>query len=204
MTIYSHGTTIKDPRALLNPAKDGVGHSAPKNDALDKVQGRIRYTDDIKLPHMAFAKLVRSPHAHARILAVNKESVLSMPGVIDVLCGSDMPVQYGVIPWTKDEYPLALKKARFVGDAVAAVIAEDELCAHEAMLKLDVEYELLPSILNIKEAIDNPHIQVNEHAKRGNITKHVELSFGPVEENLAKSAEVLKENFHFITQLMQP
>ena len=194
MSVYEHGTTIEDSLSLKNPERDGVGKSGPKIDALEKLLGRIRYTDDIKLPHMAFAKLVRSPHAHARIRYINKESVRLLPGVIDVIVGLDMPVKYGVIPWTKDEYPLAVEKARFVGDAVAAIIAEDELSASEAALKLEVDYEILPAILNVKDAIARPDIQVNEHAKVGNITKEVSLSFGHVEENLQNVKRQEKRN----------
>lgn len=197
MSIYEHGTTIKDSLELKNPGRDGIGKGAPKIDALDKLLGRIRYTDDIKLPRMAIAKLVRSPHSHAHIRNINKESVRSMPGVIDVIVGLDMPVKYGVIPWTKDEYPLAVKKARFVGDAVAAIIAEDELSAMEASLKLEVDYEILPAILNVNDAMSRTDIIVNEQAKVGNITKEVSLSFGPVEENLQKAHLVHHEQFFF-------
>lgn len=197
MIIYEHGTSIKDTIKTKNPHQEGIGESALKYDALDKVLGRIRYTDDIKLPHMAIAKLVRSPHAHARIRHINKNSVLSMPGVIDVITGQDMPVKYGVIPWTKDEYPLAFEKARFVGDAVAAIIAEDELSASLAAHKLEIDYEVLPAILTIEDAIAYPEIKVNEHAKIANITKEVDLSFGAVEENLSNAYIKLNEKFSF-------
>ncbi|HXW60670.1 MAG TPA: xanthine dehydrogenase family protein, partial [Myxococcota bacterium] len=108
-----------------------------------------------------------------------------------------MPIKYGVIPWTKDEYPLALEKSRFVGDAVAAIVAENERCAHEAALKLKVEYEILPAILSIKDAQQNPEIKVNEHAKVGNITKEVDLTFGSFEENLKNADVVLEKHFSF-------
>lgn len=173
-----------------------VGHREKKIDALDKVIGRVRYTDDIKLPGMVFAKLVRSPHAHAKILKVDKESILGLEGVLDVLTGQDLAVKYGIIPWTKDEYPLALDKARYVGDAVAAVIAESEFLAHEASLKLKITYEVLPAILTIEQA-KNALVKIHEHAKVGNITKKVELSFGEVDKNLSQSFINLRKNFSF-------
>ena len=167
-----------------------------KIDALDKLLGRTRYTDDIKLPRMVFGKIVRSPHAHAKIININKSSISNIPGVLDIITGADMPIKYGVIPWTKDEYPLSFDKARFVGDAVAAVIATSELIAHEAALKLEINYEILPAVLNINDAQNLP-IQVNEHAKINNITKHVELSFGDTQKELENSHIILEQKFSF-------
>ncbi len=196
MTVFPHGTTIADSLALKRPDQKGVGHRHPKIDALDKLLGRIRYTDDIKLPRMAFAKIVRCPHAHARIVKIDRDSALTMAGVLDVIIGEDMPEKYGVIPWTKDEYPLAVGKARYVGDAVAAVVAETEYQAHRAAQKLIVEYEILPAILTIADAKTSA-LQVNEHAKKGNITKEVDLSFGDVDRELAQADMLLTEKFSF-------
>lgn len=196
MTWFSHGTTIKDSQTRVRPDGLGIGHRHQKIDALDKLAGRIRYTDDIKLPRMVFGKIVRSPHAHARIKHIDIESVLRMKGVLDVIVGNDMPEKYGVIPWTKDEYPLAVDKARLVGDGVAAVIAESEYAAHAAAQKLVIDYEILPPILSIADA-KMATLQVNEHAKRGNVTKDVDLSFGNVDDEIKNADFVLTEDFVF-------
>lgn len=204
MSIFPHGTTIEESLAVQKRPHSGVGHSGKKIDAVEKLLGRIRYTDDIALPHMVFGKIVRSPHAHARIIRIDKSSVMSIPGVLDVIVGADLATKYGVIPWTKDEYPLALDKARYVGDGVAAVIAETELIAHTAALKLSVEYEPLQKILNVQEAQAADAVKVNEHAKVGNITKHVDLSFGDVESCLAEADFVMNEEFSFHTTTHAP
>lgn len=198
MKNYPHGTSVHNPLGRSNKqvTGPGIGHKASKIDALDKLLGRVRYADDIVLPNMVYGKIVRSPHAHAKIKYINKQSVAHIPGVLDIITGADMPVKYGVIPWTKDEYPLAVDKARFVGDAVAAIIATSEFVAHEAALKLEVIYEILPSILNIKDA-QNINIKVNEHAKVANITKHVDLCFGDVEHELSSSDIILSHSFSF-------
>lgn len=197
MTIYPHGTTIKEHQQRSRHDGLGIGHRQKKIDALDKLVGRIRYTDDIKLPHMVFGKIVRSPHAHARIVSINRESVLDLKGVLDVIVGADMPTKYGVIPWTKDEYPLAVDKARYVGDGVAAVIAETEAIAHDAAMKLKIEYEILQAVLSISDAKHYTHIKVNEHAKVGNITKEVDLSFQDVEQYFNDSDVKLVQDFSF-------
>jgi 4-hydroxybenzoyl-CoA reductase subunit alpha len=197
MTIYPHGTTINNSLKKMSEQGIGVGERLPKIDAMDKLMGRIRYTDDIKLNNMVHGKIVRSPHPHARILAIDTSSVLKLKGVLDVIVGADLPIKYGVIPWTKDEYPLALDKARYVGDAVAAVIAETPYDAHQAALKLRVDYEVLPAILNVAQAKNEPTHKVNEHAKVGNITKEVDLSFGDVDELMAQSDVVMAQDFSF-------
>lgn len=196
MNIYSHGTSVKDNLKHENHSDRGVGHSSQKIDAKAKLLGRLRYTDDIKLPNMLFGKIVRSPHAHALIKKIDKDEVLAIPGVHDVIVGEDLAVKYGVIPWTKDEYPLAYKKARYVGDAVAAVIADSEALAYEASLKLKITYEVLPAVLNCEQAKIS-ETKVNEQAKVGNITKKVELSFGEVDKNFGESALVLTKDFSF-------
>ena len=199
MKYYPHGTSVDEPLVRSNKqviTGSGIGHRACKIDALDKLLGRVRYADDIVLPNMVFGKIVRSPHAHAKIIYINKQSVADIPGVLDIITGADMPVKYGVIPWTKDEYPLALDKARFVGDGVAAIIATSELVAHEAALKLEIIYETLPAVLNINDA-RNINIKVNEHAKVDNITKRVDLCFGDIEHEFGLSDIIISQDFSF-------
>jgi len=197
MSIYPHGTTIQNnQKKMLRPGL-GVGERIPKTDALDKLLGRARFGDDIKLKNMLYGAIVRSPHAHAEIVHVDKDSALLMPGVVDVIVGSDMPKKYGIIPWTKDEYPLAVDKARYVGDGVAAIIAESPYAAQQAALNLVIEYKVLPAILSVADAKNNPGNKVHEHAKVGNITKDVNLSFGNVDDLLATSDIVLTHDFSF-------
>ncbi len=114
-------------------------------DMLGRVGGGVRYTDDIQLPGMLHAKIVRCPHPHARILSIDASEALAMPGVHGVITGKDMPIKFGIIPWTPDEYPLALDVARFVGDGVAAVAATDERTALDASRKIKIEYEVCRS-----------------------------------------------------------
>src|SRR5262245_64932834 len=123
-----------------------------------RVTGQIRYTDDIHLPRMLWGRLLRCPHPHARIVRIDPARALARPGVIAVITGRDMPERFGIIPWTPDEYPLALERARFVGDAVAAVAATDERLAHEAAEMIDVEYEILPSATDLDASIHKPAV----------------------------------------------
>src|SRR6185436_20555236 len=108
-----------------------VGARFPKSDGVAKADGSGVYADDIALPRMLHAKILRSPHAHARIKSIDVSAAESMPGVYATVVGAEMPLRYGIIPWTQDEQALAVDKARYVGDGVAAVAAADEDSAND-------------------------------------------------------------------------
>lgn len=169
-----------------------IGKRNRKVEGLAKLTGRAVYADDLTLPRMLHAKLLRSIHAHARIRAIDASAALALPGVHAVITGRDLPEWFGIIPWTQDEQALCEEKARYVGDAIAAVAADTELLAEEALRLIRVEYEVLPAITGIDEALAHPEIQVNEKAIEGNLSKHVHLEFGPVDDRLAASDEVVE------------
>ena len=172
-----------------------IGKRSRKVEGLQKVTGRAIYADDIALPRMLHGKLLRSIHAHARILSIDASAALAVPGVHAVITGKDLPEYYGIIPWTQDEQALCETKARYVGDAIAAVAADSELLAEEALRKIRVEYEVLPAITTPEEGLAHPETQVNEKASEGNVSKHVHLEFGPVDDLLAKSDEVVEAEY---------
>ncbi len=174
-----------------------IGRRRGKVNAAEQVTGRTRYADDMTFPGMLHAKLVRSPHAHARILRIDASRALAMEGVHAVITGRDMPVKYGILPWTQDEYPLALDKARFVGDAVACVAAVDELTAVRAAAAVEVTYQALPHVLDPEEALASGAPVVNEAARHGNVTKHVHLEFGDVDAGLAGSDATAEGDYFF-------
>jgi CO/xanthine dehydrogenase Mo-binding subunit len=113
-----------------------IGQPLVKVDAAAKVTGQTVFADDLVLPRMAFARLLRSPHPHARIRAIDVSRAAAHPGVLATLVGSELPIPFGILPVSQDEHALCLNKARFVGDPVAAVAAIDEETA-EAALALD-------------------------------------------------------------------
>ncbi len=179
------------------PSGRFIGASARKIDGALKATGRALYADDIAFPDMLHAKLVRSPHAHARIRGIDVSAALSTPGVFAVVTGADLPTPYGIIPWTEDETALATDKVLFVGDAVAAVAAVDEDTANLAVKRVQVDYEVLPPIFDPNLALAQGDVnKLNPFARHGNITKHVDLAFGDVEQALA-SAEARVEDDYF-------
>jgi CO/xanthine dehydrogenase Mo-binding subunit len=176
---------------------NGVGDRFPKVDGAVKADGSGLYADDIAFPRMLHAKILRSPHANARIRRIDVTRALAYPGVVATLIGEELPEKYGVIPWTHDEQALATDHVRFVGDEVACVAALDERTAEEALNLIEVDYEILPAVLTPEDALAHPEIKVNEKAKIGNITKQVQLEFGPVDEELAKAAAVARETYFY-------
>jgi 4-hydroxybenzoyl-CoA reductase alpha subunit len=176
-----------------------VGRPRRKVDGLAKATGQAVYTDDIVLPGMLHAKTLRSPHAHALIKSIDTSGALALAGVHAVITGQDLPIKYGVIPWTPDENALALDKVRFIGDEVAAVAAVDEDTANAALKLIEVEYEPLHAFLDPHEALrrGEPAIHDDPEHKKGNVSKHVRLEFGELEAELAASDLVIEEDYSF-------
>jgi 4-hydroxybenzoyl-CoA reductase alpha subunit len=174
-----------------------IGKPLPKVDGLAKATGAAVYADDIALPGMLHSKTLRSPHAHARILSIDVSAALALPGVLAVISGRDLPIKYGVIPWTQDENALAVDKVRFVGDPVAAVAALDEDTANAALKQIRVEYELLHAYFDPRESLVRHEPAIHEGRKEGNVSKRVQLAFGDVDAELAASALVVEGEYSF-------
>ena len=181
-----------------------IGKPQRKIDGLAKATGRAAYTDDITLPGMLHGKILRSPHPHARILSIETARATALDGVHAVITGKDMPVRYGIIPWTPDEYPLCVDRVRYIGDGVAAVAAVDEDTATEALGLIDVEYEELHAYLDPGDALTatgdegSPFIHdAKKDGRNGNVTKRVHLEFGDVDGLMASSEVVVEGDYFF-------
>jgi len=175
-----------------------IGKPVMKVDAMAKVVGETLFADDLALPRMLFCKLKRSPHPHARVLNVDTSRAEAMEGVVAVLVGSELPVPFGILPVSQDEHALCIDKVRFVGDPVAAVAAIDEETATVALELIDIEYEVLPPIMAIEEALaeDSEPIQTGKGIE-GNVHKAVSLEFGDIEEGFGEADVVREDTFFF-------
>ena len=174
-----------------------LGKPHKRVDARSRIIGEAQYTDDISFPGMLHAKILRSPYAHARILSIDTSKAEEMDGVYGVITGNEMPTSYGVIPWTPDEHALCVGKARYVGDAIAAVAAIDEETANAALKEIDVQWEVLEPICNTEEAITFTDNKVHEANRRGNQSKRVLLEFGEVENLLEQSDLVVEGDYYY-------
>jgi len=155
-------------------ARQGFGKPVPRKEDARLVTGRGRYSDDFSLPGQAQAQLVRSAHAHARVLRIDVTAALAVPGVIAVLTGRDAeadglaPIPHTPVPTNPNEFPLggregssifiaphpvlATDTARFVGEPVAMVIAETAAAAADGAERVVVDYEPLPSVTATRAA----------------------------------------------------
>ena len=174
-----------------------VGKPFRKVDARAKCTGQTKFADDIVLPRMLYAKILRSHLPHALIKNIDSAKALAMPGVFAVLTGKDLPIPYGILPVSQDEHALCIDKVRFIGDPVAAVVAIDEDCAFDAMNVIEVEYQPLNSISSIEEAVMIDEPRIHEYGDGGNIHKKVSLEFGDVEEGFAEADLVREDTFFY-------
>ncbi len=133
-----------------------VGRSMPMLDAAERVAGTLKFTLNHEVPNLAHGRVVRSPVPHARIKSIDTSAALALPGVIAVLTGDDLGPDSGLHPLygqrREDQPVVAIDKVRYVGDAVAVVVAETEEIAAEALLLVDVDYEELPFVVDAGEA----------------------------------------------------
>src|SRR5215469_7668609 len=173
-----------------------IGTPRPKVDAYGKVTGRALYADDIMLPRMLYGRLLRSPHAHAHIISIDTRRALNLPGVVAVITGEDLPQKFGILPSSQDEYALAVEKVRYVGDPLAAVAALDPDTLDEARKLIEVEYEVIPALMSIDEALAHPEVKINDEARIGNIHKAVNYEFGDVEAGFA-TADYIREDWFY-------
>jgi CO/xanthine dehydrogenase Mo-binding subunit len=133
-----------------------IGRPVPRIDARGKVEGRTEYTVNVELPGMLTARALRSPLPHARIARIDASAARALPGVAAVVTGEDLPelgIEYLIGPAYRDQAPVAVGKVRFVGDIVAAVAARDRDTAEEALRLIQVEYEELPAVFDVREAM---------------------------------------------------
>ncbi|MBI2114805.1 MAG: molybdopterin-dependent oxidoreductase [candidate division NC10 bacterium] len=174
-----------------------IGRPLIKVDAMAKVTGETKFADDLALPRMLHAKLLRSPHPHARILSIDTGPAEALPGVHAVLTGRALPIKFGILPVSQDEEALATEKVRYVGDPVAAVAAVDEETAEAACRLIRVEYEVLPALMSVGEALAREDVRIHDYGPRGNIHKEVALEFGDVEEGFAQADHVREDVFFY-------
>ncbi len=184
------GEPPADPQDV--PGCPPVGRSLIKVDGLPKVLGTAKFAADLNRPGMLHAAMVVSPHPHARILSIDRQSALISPGVERVVTAQDIPgeTSYGII--VKDQQFLAEEIVRYPGEPVAVVIAESRRSARLAAQELRVKYEELDAVFDAKAAMCSDAIKV--HAK-GNVLLHRKIRKGNIDEGFAQADVVVERNF---------
>jgi 4-hydroxybenzoyl-CoA reductase subunit alpha len=166
-----------------------IGGRIPYVEGPLKVTGRAEYTDDLRRPGMLVARLLRSPWPHARLNSVDVRRARALPGVFAVLTGDRYPTPFGVLPITHDETAIAVGKARYNGDIIAAVAAQDEVTAEAALALIEVDVEPLPEYSDPRMGVSKVEEPIHERGLNGsNIQKEVVQHFGDVDAAFAKAA----------------
>jgi 4-hydroxybenzoyl-CoA reductase subunit alpha len=172
-----------------------IGKRLPRVDAKEKVLGQAKYAADYSLPGMLWCKVLRAPHAHARILRIDTSRAEKLPGVKGVVTGKDFGGwTWGFMPNTRDESPLATDKVRYLYEGVAAVAAVDEESAEEACEFIDVAYEELPGVFDPEEAM-KPGAPVIHEYRPNNVSMEYHYDFGDVGKAFAESYLVREDRF---------
>jgi CO/xanthine dehydrogenase Mo-binding subunit len=183
-----------------------VGKSIPRLDALDKVTGRAVYSVDMDLPGMLHGAVLRSPYPHARIVEIDLSGAWEVPGVRVAITGKDFPFTHGGM--IKDQPFIAIDRVRYIGEAVAAVAAETEAAAQDAVARIRVRYEELPAVFDPKDAVAEGapllHAQQAEYTRGPNyhyvpgtnICTIRSFAKGDVQAGFAEADEIFEDEFY--------
>ena len=181
----------------------------PSLEAAEKVTGRVEYIGDMTVPNMAFAKIVRSPFAHARIVSIDASEARAMPGVVCVFTRDELRADPSIQPVYgfvyRDAPVVAFDKVRHEGDIVAIVVAEDEATAEEAVELVDVRYEELPVVMDVDAALAEGAPRVHDEffpiapelkPRQGtNICHETAISKGDIEAGFAEADFIFEDTY---------
>jgi CO/xanthine dehydrogenase Mo-binding subunit len=180
-----------------------IGEPIRTKEASRLVRGNGRYVDDVRLPNLTFAAILRSPYAHARIKSIDYSKALGLTGVLDVLTSEDVVKMSDPLPQmtvepasTVRDYPIACGKVRYVGEPVAVVIARSKYVAEDAIELIKVEYEILEPVIDAQKALSSKNVLVHEQIG-SNIMAHVFYDYGDIDKAMNQAERVLHEKIHF-------
>lgn len=166
---------------------DIISTRAHRLDTPDKATGKAVFTDDIVKPGMLYGALLQSPHAHAKIKSIDTSRARALPGVKAVITAREAgTIKYGVSPARYDETVFATDRVRYVGDEIAAVAATSLETALQAVKLIDVDYEVLPAVFTIEDAMKDGAPQLHDDFPK-NLCAEVHHEFGDVEKGMAES-----------------
>ena len=171
-----------------------IGANVRRLDAPSKVSGRIKYAADMNMTDMLQMQVLRSPYPHARIKSIDVTEAEALEGVACVITAKDVPGKDGFGVFVHDQPIMAREKVRYVGEAVAAVAAEDLLIARRALSKIKVVYEELPGVYDPEEALKKNAPKIHDYAV-GNVVKHIPIRKGNVEKGFQDSDLIIEDDF---------
>ena len=178
-----------------------IGNYVPMIDGPDKVSGRAKYTADILALGQLAGRIYRSPYAHAEIIEVDVSQARELPGVRAIVTGADCDKTFGVLPIARSEHPLARDKVRYRGEPVAAVAADDDATAREAIRRIKLKVRELPAYFTAKDALASGALRL--HGKKpNNIERDVLFELGSTTDGFAQ-ADLVREATYNCAEVCQ-
>jgi 2-furoyl-CoA dehydrogenase large subunit len=188
------------PGGRTGRVKKWIGQSVPRHEDPRLLTGRGTFVDDIKIPNLHHAAILRSPYAHARIRRIDLSRALALDGVLAGLTGREVQERtrpFSVVATAPIEYYcMAGEKARFVGEPVAAVVARDRYIAEDALDLIEVDYEPLPAVVDPERSLESGAPLLHDHLG-SNLACHRLLSYGDVDGAFEQADVVLRERLVF-------
>ncbi len=178
-----------------------VGQGVAVKDAREKVTGTLKYAVDLAVQGMVHGKILRSPHAHARVVRIDTQAADALPGVLGVVTYQDAPGLNWESAWFNYRGHVLDDRVRFVGDEVAAVAALDVDTAEAALDLIEVDYEILPSVFDPETALQPQAPRLREE---GNLRPPNVVQWGDVDDGEAEAAFVAECEVRFASQQMAP
>src|SRR5579864_2107133 len=189
-----------------------IGTRPIRHDGVDKVTGRAKYGADYAFPGMLFGKVLRSPHAHARIKSIKIDKAVALPGVKAVVTAADLPELPDKMEQAGEQALnlaqlsqniLARGKVLYDGHAIAAVAATSPHIADEALRLIEVDYEVLPPVMTVEDAmkpgatilLSSLRNKEDGPDKQTNVAAHIQFKRGDVKEGFAKADYVIERSF---------
>ncbi|MCQ1528858.1 xanthine dehydrogenase family protein molybdopterin-binding subunit [Lutispora saccharofermentans] len=179
-----------------------VGKSHPRLESAAKVTGQAKYVDDYVLPHMVYGMILRSPYAHARVKSIDKTRAEKVPGVLKVLLPEDMPDKLFNCSGNPPS-PLLIEDERiltdhplYMGDRIAAVAAVTKEACREALDELIIEYEELPALFDVDDALKEDAPLLHPEISGSNVVKKIEAEQGDVDKGFEESDYVFEDTYY--------
>jgi xanthine dehydrogenase molybdenum-binding subunit len=189
------------PETIKKKELNIVGKDIPLKDSIEKVTGSLQFGVDVRVPDMIYGKILRSPHAHAKIKHIDTQKAEALSGVIGVVTHKDAPEWQWENCWYNYRGRILDDTVRYVGDEIAAVAAIDEASAQAALKLIKVEYEILNPVFDPVEAMSPDAPQVRSE---GNVREPTEVIWGNVDKSASESDVVVRGSISFGSQAYAP
>ncbi len=196
-------TVVLTDEKRLGRKNPGIGSRIKTKEDFRHIRGAGSFVDDVCVRDMAFSSILRSPYAHARIKKIDYTEALRVPGVLGILTSEDVikmsdPLPQMTVPPASNlkDYPIAVRKVRYVGEPVAVVVATSRYIAEDAAELIQVEYELLEPVLDARAALSSRDNLIHDEVG-SNVMAHVQYDYGNIEKAMKEADQIIRAKIHF-------